>query len=1033
MRLIDGRRQVLQSLWVSCLRPILVLVLVGMFAEISTAEEIGVRIRVGLADTAPTTWVGKLEHPNAELFGMAGWRPTMFDLFLPETQKWKIRTRARGGGIRSNHSNEEAAASRFRRSMLDNGVMLGFRGVKDATGARLTLKGEPLWLPLAGLPYGEIREVMDGQVEFERTAASAPFAATEADEDFPAAALGAGGRVHVTWTRHVPGVPHNPRIVRFSEAPEDFGWLAAEGGGDQVWLRSRVDGAWQAPLAITEPGRDVFRSAVAEDGAGRVWVLWSEQVDGNFDIFARSVRDGRAGTVVRLTTDPGNDLSPVAVADAAGRVWVAWQGARGGRFQILARRQGEDDEWLPESVVSDGPGNSWAPAIAAQQAGSSRPGGETPHVVIAWDTYARGDYDVRAREYDLSGKANPTFPVAASNEYEARPTVTWDHFGNLWFAWEEGGPSWGKDWGLRDQDKDNTPLYRYREIGLAVRAPDGSWSRPAGDLEAALPGNPLRRSGPPARIPAREPGGEPQAGAESARARPGFSFENLSRLATDASGRIWLLVRSREASFVQKTPLWLEWASFYDGTEWVGPILLPHSDNLLYSQPAVVAPPEDGLLVFLSTDHRQAPGVRRVDEPPPGVGKAVASRFTNDVYRSRLAPPEGKLKEWRLLPAEREFLPLNELAPGVAAERAAIEGARAQRIQLRGEELRLLRGEFHRHTEVSGDGARDGAIEDMWRYGLDAAGLDYLGNGDHDFGNSYYWWWLIQKTTDAYVLDDRFTSLFSYERSLPWPEGHRNVVFPRRGIRPLPRLPLSNPAVFAPAPDTEMLYRFLRQFGAISSPHTSATSMGTDWRNHDPEVEPIVEIYQGARESYERADGPRAPRSEFAGWAPKYNKGFVNEALNAGHRLGFQSSSDHASTHISYAMVWVPDFSRDAVLEAMKKRRIYAATDNIIADVREVSGAREHFMGEEFPVTGSPRLRVELRGTDAFSRVVIVKDDEIVHDITPGQPHVLFEWEDPDPSAGQTSWYYVRGEQENGELVWVSPMWIRAGAASEDN
>ena len=25
---------------------------------------------------------------------------------------------------------------------------------------------------------------------------------------------------------------------------------------------------------------------------------------------------------------------------------------------------------------------------------------------------------------------------------------------------------------------------------------------------------------------------------------------------------------------------------------------------------------------------------------------------------------------------------------------------------------------------------------------------------------------------------------------------------------------------------------------------------------------------------------------------------------------------------------------------------------------------------------------------------------------------------------GKTSYYYVRGEQEDGEIVWASPMWI---------
>ena len=31
---------------------------------------------------------------------------------------------------------------------------------------------------------------------------------------------------------------------------------------------------------------------------------------------------------------------------------------------------------------------------------------------------------------------------------------------------------------------------------------------------------------------------------------------------------------------------------------------------------------------------------------------------------------------------------------------------------------------------------------------------------------------------------------------------------------------------------------------------------------------------------------------------------------------------------------------------------------------------------------------------------------------------------DPKPTAGKTSYYYVRGEQDNGEIVWVSPLWI---------
>ena len=70
--------------------------------------------------------------------------------------------------------------------------------------------------------------------------------------------------------------------------------------------------------------------------------------------------------------------------------------------------------------------------------------------------------------------------------------------------------------------------------------------------------------------------------------------------------------------------------------------------------------------------------------------------------------------------------------------------------------------------------------------------------------------------------------MYYYERSVNYPEGHRNIVFTKRGIRPLPRLPLSSPTQFAPAPDTTMLYAYLHFFNGLSAPHTSATDQGTD-------------------------------------------------------------------------------------------------------------------------------------------------------------------------------------------------------------
>jgi hypothetical protein len=205
--------------------------------------------------------------------------------------------------------------------------------------------------------------------------------------------------------------------------------------------------------------------------------------------------------------------------------------------------------------------------------------------------------------------------------------------------------------------------------------------------------------------------------------------------------------------------------------------------------------------------------------------------------------------------------------------------------------------------------------------------------------------------------------------------------------------------------------------------HTSATRMGTDWRDNDPNLEPVVEIYQGIRNSYEMEGTPRSYSEKGSvvsgeGWHPQ---GFVSVALDKGFRLGFEASSDHVSTHISYANLYVKDLTRESVLDALEKRHVFAATDAILADVE--SGT--HMMGDEFSTVDPPTLNIILRGTSKFAKVTIVRDGKYVYSTTPNTQEVEFSWRDNQPQKDKTSYYYVRGEQDNGEIVWVSPMWIK--------
>ena len=123
-------------------------------------------------------------------------------------------------------------------------------------------------------------------------------------------------------------------------------------------------------------------------------------------------------------------------------------------------------------------------------------------------------------------------------------------------------------------------------------------------------------------------------------------------------------------------------------------------------------------------------------------------------------------------------------------------------------------------------------------------------------------------------------------------------------------------------------------------PHTLATNQGTDWSDNDPEAGAGGRDLPGrAAQLRAGAGGPLAYERDKKD--PMYDNvggthpaGFVSNAWAKGYKLGVIASSDHFSTHISYAMVYTADTSRQGILDAIRKRHTYGAMDNIVMEVR---------------------------------------------------------------------------------------------------
>lgn len=1065
-----------------------------------------IRFRFGMKDTDNGDWTGKLSLSEGKVESIRGWRWMPGDHvdgneFAIHTRRQQPQTdadraRMQGGGKMPVQDNGmiatlggvkadtevtfEAGPGNVKLKLSD--LPYGARLIK--LNGNLIIERVPTSVPLAETmadeDYPAVATAKDGTIYLA-------YLAFTRGKDFQ----GARERPASSESGPVSG-PLAAGVVKKIEKPEDLDYLAEPTGGEKIYLRTFRNGSWSEPVAVTDGKTEYYRPAVAVDGQGKVWVFYSAHLNtnatldqGDWELMAcRMDAEGKtAEPAINISNAPGSDFMPAACTDSTGRVAVAWVGARDANFDVFVAQQ-DGDHFTAPARVSSAPGNEWEPAIAADAKGN---------VAVAWDTYEKGDYDIFLSLRDSSGKWSAPQVVAGSPGFEVRASLAYDPAGRLWVAYEGSGDLWGKDFGALK--KKGIPIYGGgRYIAVKVLGADGAWQAPP-DVMAAVP--------PPNRPAAARAKANPKAGIlQQTRNQIAPCFP---RLAIDPSGGVYLAFRGRPGQNwrVGVGSVWCEYVTHLSGEAWSTAAFIPRSNDVLDNRPALVAS-NDGLLAFFAGDGRgemnppkhgdpdekalldppadakeaealaslidrsiadtaasdsgilvnAAPAALAADEPAApkknprragggarrGAGQSDPNQdiFVAFVRSADLPPGEGAIQ---LTPAPGEQRA--PVAQDTLDERKALDAIRSYRINLNGGSLRIWRGEFHRHTELSPDGGGDGGLLDLWRYAIDAVSNDWIGDGDHDYGNGReYSWWTTQKCVTLFTLPGHFTPVFSYERSVVYPEGHRNCMFAQRGVRSLPRMPLSSPDKFAPAPDTDLLYVYLHHFKGLCAPHTSATNMGTDWRNNDPEVEPLVEIYQGDRNNYERPDAPRSAVTEaklkqstpekesMGGWQPK---GFVNLALLKGYRLAFESSSDHISTHLSFTNALVSgEPTREGILEAIHKRRVYGATADIIADVRCKTGDQEHLMGEEFSTNEPPTLKVNLIGTQKFARVVIIKDDVVVHEIAPNTQQVTFDWKDPNPTPGKTSYYYVRGEQvpdvegaSSGELVWASPMWIK--------
>ena len=926
-----------------------------------------VLVLFGIGDPDGKSWDGSLSIHGGEILAMDPHRQEPPDRILPQGG-WRLRTQ--NVRILQRSTVVPRPEPAYREAVLPKGIWIRGSGSATTTVDVATAQGDFTFRPMA-MEFGPWTKALAGRVAIQRTLPATDLSGTELRQhDSPAIAADTDGNLFATWYSY-----HDRR--------------------EELNFRRYRAGRWSRLIPVGRAAEDLWRPQVAIDGSSRPWLVYSQRPasdgPGNWDIYAMAWEDDEWGRQHRLTDNPLPDIEPQAASAPDGTIYVVWQSLVG-RDSRIRLKYLRDGRWSETVAVTDTAANDWAPSVAAAPDGTAW---------VAWDRYTKGaggSYDVRTRSFSPGTGLGPELPVAATSRFEAHSSIAVDREGRPWVAWETSGVNWGKDLGRGLGDlQPGTPLGAARRIEVAC-FDGGQWKAPA---TVAF--------------------GDPLAAGSTGESRP--------QLFLDPDGNLWMSFKRRYSRHSYRpTSYWEYFLTRLDGNAWTEPLTLPFSWARKSTRMGLAA--TDGRLwAFWPNESRQwgfasRPRLNRVvagSVPLPGPGPA---------------PP---LRAYRPEPGERR----PDSHPTEVEDVRFIRNYRAAHA---GESLRIVRGDLHRHTELSQDvgGIDDGSLPEFYRYMIDAAEMDFGASTDHQAGGTDFWNAMTQKLADMYHFPERFSTLYGYERNPGNPFGHRNLIYTHRDYPIVPFfIPLHPRFLLPDSPDgelltfssmgfgsgvrneTKLLYEIARETNGLAIPHTSGTdSMGTDWRDNDPEVDAVAEIYQGARQNYEHKNAPRGIRDgEEAEAAGGFQEpGMLWNAWGKGYKIGVIASSDHYSTHISYAMVYTPDTSREAIHDSIRKRRTYGATDNIVLDFR-LGGA---FMGGEISASGPQRIQVRARGTDQIAAVHVIRDGRYVYKVEPHEAEVEFEYLDVDASDGE-HWYYVRLEQEDGELAWSSPIWISQG------
>ena len=280
-------------------------------------QPFAVRISFGYTDPEAVKWSGSVSADQATITSLEGW------LFM----------------------NADSISLNTFEISAGEPVNKGFTITGTASnGGRITVLTDrgSFSIPVFNLTLGNPVLLLDGAARAERLPDAVNLSDGSAEDDYPSIAMGKDSRVWAVWQSY------------FQDQ-------------DEVRLAKYEDN-WRTYTTLPGVSGDVWRPQVAVDHGEKPTVVWSQQVQGNFDLYARTL-DPETQTwskMLRLSSHPNPDIDHHFISSRDGTQWLVWQGFHGDNSDIFLRHN-NGAGWSQEVRVTEDPANDWETAHRREQ------------------------------------------------------------------------------------------------------------------------------------------------------------------------------------------------------------------------------------------------------------------------------------------------------------------------------------------------------------------------------------------------------------------------------------------------------------------------------------------------------------------------------------------------------------------------------------------------------------------------------------------------------------------------------------------